>query len=77
MALPNPQSEWSSADYDRMQQMIDASIDKELRDSSFADMSDVKDAVQSAASDAQSDIRSCESSIEDLERRISDLESED
>lgn len=65
---------FTNAQYDILQQMIDMSIDKELDDSNFAEMSDVEDAVQSAASDARSDIRGCESSIEALESKVDNID---
>jgi len=52
--------------------VINKMIDAALNELDW--QSDIEDAVQNAAADARSDTRGCESSIEDLERRVSNLE---
>ena len=57
---------------DMLQGMIDLAVEKAINELDWN--SDIEDAVQTVASDARSAVRSCESSIEDLERRLDDVE---
>lgn len=65
---------FTKAQYDILQQMIDASIERALDDSTFADMADVENAVQGAASDARSDLEELETRVNGLENDIQNID---
>ena len=67
--MPPP---FTSEQLEMLQDMINNAVQQAIDDLDW--YADIEDAVQSAALDARSDVRGCESSIEDLERRVSYLE---
>lgn len=72
---------WLPADYDRVQRMIDATIEGRTMDDQLASEGYVDDRIRGLDIDDKADgtvineVRSLEDSVNALERRLSDVES--